>query len=181
MHVLDRAHREAPAHRGKIDRLAAGHPTGADRVRQHTDHLEPQRGAVAIGRVVRQHGESERLQCIAGQDRGRFVEGAMAGRPSAPQIIIVHGRQVVVDQAVDVDQLDSGGGGIELLERRAESFAGEVHEYRPQALAAAEHAVAHGLVQPRGGRIGQRQRTLEHPLDARLTCGDARGETRRAK
>ena len=73
----------------------------------------------------------------------------MAGGSAATQIVVVHRGQVVVHQAVDVDQLDSGGGRIEALQRRAERFPGGVHEHRAQALAAAERAVAHGFAQAR--------------------------------
>ena len=45
--------------------------------------------AIAAG-AVRQHFEGERLQRVAGEDRGGFVEGAMTGRPAAAQIVVVH-------------------------------------------------------------------------------------------
>ena len=63
-----------------------------------------------LGRRVRQHFEREHLQRVADQDRGGLVEGAVAGRPAAPQIVVVHGGQVVVHQGVDVDELDRGRG-----------------------------------------------------------------------
>ncbi len=58
MHVLDRSHRERLPHGREINCLTAGHAAGAGRARQHTDHLEPLRRAVAGHRIVRQHGKA---------------------------------------------------------------------------------------------------------------------------
>ena len=61
---------------------------------------------ILVGRLVGEHLEGERVERIAGEDRGAFVEGAVQGRLAAPQIVIVHARQIVVDQRIDVDALD---------------------------------------------------------------------------
>ena len=86
---------------------------------EHADHLAGacSRGAVPRG-LVGEHREGERLQRIADQHRGALVEGAVAGRAPAPQVVVVHRRQVIVDQAVDVDQLHRGGRRIEGLRAR---------------------------------------------------------------
>jgi hypothetical protein len=57
-----------------------------------------------------------RLQRIAGQNGGGFVEGAMTGGAATTQVVIIHGRQIVVHQAVDMNELDRGGGGVEQLQ-----------------------------------------------------------------
>ena len=62
----------------------------------------------------RQDRESERLQRIADENGGRFIIGAMAGGAAAAQIIIVHRRQIIVHEAVDVNELDRRGGRIEV-------------------------------------------------------------------
>ncbi len=46
---------------------------------------------------------------VAGEDRGRLVEGLVAGRPAAAQIAVVHRRQIVVDQRIGVHHLDRRG------------------------------------------------------------------------
>ena len=56
-----------------------------------------------------EHFERERLQSIAGEDRGRLVELPVRRRAAAPQIVVVHRRQIVVHERVGVDQLDGGG------------------------------------------------------------------------
>jgi hypothetical protein len=77
----------------------------------------------------------------------------MTGRPSPPQIIIVHRRQIIVHEAVDVYQLDRRRGTIELRERRSERFPGQVYQRRPKPLARTEDAVAHRLTQPRSAGV----------------------------
>ena len=83
-----------------------------------------------LGRL-RQHFEGACLQRVAGENGRGFVERAMTGRATTAQVVVIHGGQIVVHQAVDVDELDRRGGGVEPLERRAERFAGGVDQHRP--------------------------------------------------
>jgi len=55
---------------------------------------------------VSDHLEGERVERIPRQHRGRLVKSLVHRRPPAPQIVIVHARHVVMDQAVDMDALD---------------------------------------------------------------------------
>ena len=50
--------------------------------------------------LVGQHLKGQRQQGIAGQDRERFVEGLVTGGPATPQVVVVHRRQIVVDQRI---------------------------------------------------------------------------------
>ena len=52
----------------------------------------------------------------------------MTGRPPTPQVIIVHGRQIIMDQRVSVNHLHGSRGSVQTLWLRA-SIAGETHEY----------------------------------------------------
>ena len=54
--------------------------------------------------------ERQRQQRVAGQDRGRLAEHLVVARPPAPEVVVVHRRQIVVDQRVAVDQLDRRAG-----------------------------------------------------------------------
>ena len=94
-------------------------------------------------------GEAEGEQGVAGEDRRRLVVAAVGRRASPSQVVVVQGREVVVDQAVGVDHLERRAAGQQRLPPRAEALAGEQHQSRPDALAAREDAVAHRLVQPR--------------------------------
>ena len=53
-----------------------------------------------------QVAEGLRVEAVAGEDRHALAELHVAGRLAAAQLIVVHRRQVVVDQRVGVDQLD---------------------------------------------------------------------------
>ncbi len=112
MHALERGLVEALLHGFEIDGLAAGHAARADRVSQHAQHLDARGCGNGRGSVC-ENFEGTGLQRVAHEDGRRFIEGAMAGGTSTAQIVVVHRRQVVVHQAVDVDQLDRGRGCIE--------------------------------------------------------------------
>ena len=110
--------------------------------------------------------ERQHLQGIAGEDRGRLVELPVAGRSAAAQVVVVHGRQVVVDERIAVDHFDGAGRGVHLPERQAEGFGGGVDQRRADALAGGEHAVALGGVQPLGHHGFGRQPGVQFALDA---------------
>ncbi len=96
---------------------------------------------------MREHIEGLGLQGIAGENGGGLVEGAVAGGAAAAQVVIVHGRQIVMHQRVGVDEFHRAGRDIETPRRRADGRAGGVYQERAHTLAATEHRIAHGLVQ----------------------------------
>ena len=61
-----------------------------------------------IGRLRLARDETERfgLQAVAGEDRHAVALDDVQRRSSAPQRVVVHGRQVVVDERIGVDHLD---------------------------------------------------------------------------
>ena len=92
----------------QIDHLAADHAGGAGRAASEADQLTAHRRiAMRIG--IRQHLERHGQQPVAGEHRGRLVELLVASRPAAPQIAVVHRRQIVVDQRIGVHHLDRRG------------------------------------------------------------------------
>src|SRR5262249_771912 len=102
---------------------------------------------------------------VAGQDRDRLAEHLVRGRLAAPEVVVVHRRQVVVDERVRVDHLDGAGEGQELLRLSAHRLARGEDEHRPDPLAAGEEAVAHGPVDGRGPRALGGQGEGEGVLD----------------
>ena len=66
--------------------------------------------------------EGQLVEAVAGEHRRRFVEGAVHGRLAAPQVVVVHARQIVVDQRIDVDRLDRGAGADGTVFRNAEQL-----------------------------------------------------------
>ena len=126
---------------------------------------------------ARQHVEGERQQGVAGENRGRLIEGLVHGRLAAPRVVIVHRRQVVVHQRIAMQQFDRAAGIERAVMRRAEQRRGLGHQKRAQPLAAAERGVAHGRDQPLRPRGLARQRLdFEQMVEQRLGLGGAGGE-----
>jgi hypothetical protein len=65
-----------------------------------------------------------------------------------------------------VDHFDGRGRRIDVVDGRAGELARRVREERAHALAAAERRVTHRLGEPRGAAGRDRQRAIEHVLDA---------------
>ena len=140
----------------KVEHLAAGHagePAGAGKPE---DELAAHRG-VGMNRRIGEALEGERLERVAGEDRRRLVEGAMDARLAAAQVVVVHRRQVVVDERVAMQELDRGAGLHDAGVVAPEEAGGLDDEERPQALAAGERRVPHRRHQPR--RAGDLART----------------------
>ena len=131
----------------EIEALAADHAGGTASLRKPRDQL---RAHGRVGMCLRpgEHGEGQRQQRVAGQDRGPLVEGLVHGGPAAAQVVVVHGGQVVVHQRVAVHALESRGGRQRGLARHAEQTRALEHQERAQPLAAAERCMAHGCCQP---------------------------------
>ena len=170
----ERAHRERGAqHRGGLaaqDELEAigvgpgGEPAhvlglAADeqaRARRHGElerQVAEQGGAVAV--AAGEELEGERDQRVAREQGGRLVEGLVAGRSAAPQVGVVHARQVVMDQGVRMDALERDGGGAGVA-GRVEGARRRQGDHGPEAFAAGLQRVAHRGVEP--GRAGVRGR-----------------------
>ena len=98
---------------------------------------------------ARQDVEGEGQQAIAGEDGGRFVEFLVRRRLPAPQVVIVHRRQVVVHQRVAMHAFERRAGHQRLLARDLEQRRAFHHQEGPEPLAAAEAGIAHGLDQAR--------------------------------
>ena len=104
------------------------------------------------------------------EDGRGLVERAVAGRTTATQVVVVHRRQVVVDQAVDVDEFHRGRRRVELLEaaRRGRCRCGVDEDGRRRLPPAS--AVTHGLARAsRAGSAGEGG--IEHRLDPRPIRG----------
>ncbi len=116
-------------------------------------------------RVVGEDLERQRVECVARQHRGRFVERLVDGRLAAPHVVIVHAWQVVVDQAVDVDCLDRGADPQRALPVDMEQVARRDDKQRAQPFAAADRGMAHCLDQSGAGIVGNGQDRVEMRVD----------------
>ena len=185
-----RIERRAGARGRKIDGLAANHSARASGLRNNLHRTElsvaqdGRRNARHLPWFAREKHERFREQSVTGENRQALAVDDVVGRPASPQGVVVHGRQIVVDERVGVNQLERtrgrhrcracafqmiGIGGFSRCER----------QHRPKALAAGQQAVAHGVGQLRGAGRGRWQRRVERALDLDPPRVEPRVEIRR--
>ncbi|CAH1676387.1 hypothetical protein CHELA1G11_14123 [Hyphomicrobiales bacterium] len=133
----------------EVEDLPANHPAEACGARQSTHELKM--GLHVIGRM-RCRGEFK-CQCQQGVTRengGRFVEGDMHGRAAAPEVVIIHGGQVVMDQRIAVQHFHRAGCVHCMVHVTSEKPGGLDDKERAQPFAAAKHGMSHRGEQPFG-------------------------------
>ncbi len=129
--------------RRKVEHLAARHAAEARGAGKTQDEFGPH-GPVRIRRRVGQDLEGQRLQRVAGQNGGGLVEGDVHRRPVAAQIVVVHGREIVMDEGIAVQEFDGRSRSDGAAPGKAEQPRGFDDQEGPQSLAAAENGVTHG-------------------------------------
>ena len=120
-----------------------------------------------VARGARGRPVGEGLQRVAGEDRVGLAEPLPDRRTSAPELVVVHRRQVVVDERVVVEELDRGGREPRVLGRPADGDGRGEADERTDPLAARADGVAHGLGEDGGAFRRGRQDVVERPLDER--------------
>src|SRR2546426_9267200 len=85
-----------------------------------------------------------------------------------------------MDQRVGVDALERARGRHHLLHPAPDRLRAGDDEDGPQALAAREHAVAHGLVDRRRGVVLAGKRGVERAINRRPALGQVGGQIERA-
>ena len=76
----------------------------------HPQLASDERRRVPCG-LARQQREGLGLQAVTRQDRHAVADDHVQRRPTAAQRVVVHRRQVVVDERIGVNQLERAGGG----------------------------------------------------------------------
>ena len=133
------------------------------------DHPERRLRELARDRrrlVARREPHGLREQRVAGEHRRALAELLPRGRIAAPLLVVVHPRQVVVDERERVDELDRERRRHDLVDRRAERLADRERDDRADALAADLERVAHG--RRLAVQLGPELEPLERLLDERL-------------
>jgi hypothetical protein len=92
--------------------------------------------------------EGQRQQSIARENCGGVVGFLVQRGTAAPEIAVVHRRQVVMDQRIAVDAFQRGAGQQRCVARNAEHGGAFHHQKRPQPFAAAERRITHRVHQP---------------------------------
>ena len=73
-----------------------------------------------MGLRTRQNVEGEGQQAVAGENRGRLVEFLVRGRLAAPQVVVVHRRQIVMHQRIAVHAFERRARHQRALARHVE-------------------------------------------------------------
>ena len=106
-----------------------------------------------------------RQQCITSQHGDAFAKNFVVGRLAAAKIIVIHRRQIIVDERVSVDALhrarERHGVGIFSAAR----FRRRQQNCRAHPFAAGEERVTHRLVDGGGTGGRGRQETIERAVD----------------
>ena len=120
---LEFAHRQLPTHGARSSAWPPAMPSvplasaSSSIIRARID------ASLAWSGLAGENPKRQHLQRIAHQDRGRLVERLVTRRTAAPQVVVVHGRQVIVHQRVSMDELDGRRRRVQPLEGRAERLA----------------------------------------------------------
>jgi hypothetical protein len=164
-----------PARRVEIESLSPGH---AGRAGHFAKYRAGVAGVAQTGGA--EHDERQRLQRVAGQQRCRLAECHVTRWPASPQRVVIHARQVVVDERIGVDQFDGGSRRVSGVGGGSDGFRGRVDQQRSDPLSPAERRVAHRFSEFRGGLRDRRQRTVERRFDAALVgrCPDGEFDVR---
>jgi hypothetical protein len=91
---------------GQILHLAADHAAGATAAGQLATTCGSDSCWISFGQNLKRQCQ----QAIAGQDGQRLAKFHMASWQAPTEVVIVHGRQVVVDERIGVNHLHGAGG-----------------------------------------------------------------------
>ena len=133
---------------GEVEHLPSHHAAETGCARQFCNERNSYRW---IGMHVRScHDvERQRKKCVADEDCRCLVEGFVYRRSPAPQIVIVHCRQIVVNQRIAMHELERGAG-CQCARTCGSEHSGSLDKQeRSQAFAAIQRRVAHGGDKPR--------------------------------
>lgn len=103
--------------------------------------------------------KSDGEEGVACQHGDAFPKYFVVGGTTAPEVVIVHAGEVIMDQRVGMDALDGCGGWESVGYAAATGFGGRDTGDWTESFAACEQAIAHGLVD--GGWLG---RSFGNPL-----------------
>ena len=147
MHVFKRSKVNLLADRIEVNGLAADHTKRATGMRQALNHGNPIFCRYLEAGVVSEDMESLRLEAITGKNRRGLIKGDMTGWLAAPERIVIHGRQVIVNERVHVNHLNGTGRPIQKVKVESKCTTSGIGQERTQAFATAQGGIAHGLMQ----------------------------------
>ena len=160
----DRGNIELAAFGGEVHHLAARHSRRAG----GAGKLKHQIGAhprVFVSRGIGENLERQRMQAVAREHRFRLAECLVDGELAAPKLGIVHARQIVMDQRIDMDRLDRAADAKRPPRIDREQARGGNSEQRPKPLAAADRGVAHRFIEALAAVASRREKPRKEAVD----------------
>ena len=115
--------------------------------------------------AVRNNFKRDRQQRVSSQHGDAVAENFVARRAAAPEIIVIHAREIIVHQRISVDAFDRAGEGKGGIDVAATSFSRGEAKNRSQSLASGKKTVPHRLVERSGFRTRFRQITIKRAVD----------------
>ena len=166
---------QTPARRLKVKHLPACH-TGTPRIPCQTEHKRTADSRILMSCGMGENFESQCQQRVAGKNGGGFIKRFVNGRTPAPQIVIVHRRQIIVNERVTMYAFKRRRSVQRRFIRHAAKPGALQDEERPEPFAAAHRCITHRVHQP--FRDVLRARLLRQPIiEPLLDLGCAAPET----
>ena len=144
VHLPKRCKVNLHAHALQVDHLPAAHPLGAAGKGEFSDQVNNLAG---IDRQLGQAPKRLGLQRIAREHRLGISELNVARGLAAAQHIIVHARQVIMNQGIGVNELNGDCSLVADAERSSGQAAGSIDKEGANPLSAAQNGIAHGFIQ----------------------------------
>jgi hypothetical protein len=144
----------SPFH-GEINHLALHHTGVSSSPGNQIRYLQPFQGVIlTVATCGRQYLKSSCKQGVSGQYGSCFIKGLVTCWLASAKVIIVHGREIVMDQRISVNKLKSTRGRHRVGFVATHGFSRSNTQDRTQSFASRLKGVTHGLNQ--GGRVGLR-------------------------
>ena len=93
---------------GQINHLAADHARPPGRIGQGCDEAAPY-FSIGMGLFITKNTKGKGKQAVPGENRRGLVELYVTGVLAAPQIVIVHGRQIIMNQRIGMHHFHGRG------------------------------------------------------------------------
>jgi hypothetical protein len=132
--------------RKEVKHLPAGHAIGPRCRCQVTGKLSANLPAWVSARIA-QDLEGNGEQGIAGEDRRGFIISQMDSRLASPQIVVIHARQVIMDERMNVNTFHCETRAKRHRAGHSKHVGRRAGKQRPQSFAAADCSIAHRLQQ----------------------------------
>jgi len=104
------------------------------------------RRVARCGGCLSENPEGKGQQRIPGKDRNSFAVHFVGRRPSPSEVIVIHTREVVMNEAVGMEAFHGAGGWHRRRDLAAARLGSRQTKDGPEAFSSGEYAVAHRLV-----------------------------------